>query len=155
MHVIIRLLLISIAWVAIQIGSGYLAHRLPAALFASDAPLFRTRRWEQGGEVYARVFMIRHWKDALPEAGAMFRGGFAKRGLRDRSAEHLRRFVAETRRAELSHWLPAVLSLTFFAWNPVNVAIWMPIIGFLGNAPFIIVQRYIRPRLERLLEGAG
>ncbi len=150
MAVWLRLLLISLAWVAIEIGSGYLTNRLPLRLFETDGPLTRTRRWEREGQTYARVFRVHRWKDALPEAGAMFAGGFAKRGLRERSPRRLDRFIAETRRAELTHWLPVVLSFSFFAWNPPHVAAWMPIIGFLGNLPFIVVQRYVRPRLERL-----
>ncbi len=154
MHVVLRLLLISLAWVVIQIGSGYLTHLLPRRLFDSDGLLYRTRPWERGGETYARVFHIRRWKDALPEAGAMFQGGFEKRGLRARSPDLLRRFIAETRRAELTHWLPVLLSLTFFAWNPGRIAFLMPVIGFLGNAPFIMVQRFVRPRMQRLLRDA-
>lgn len=152
MHVVVRLLLISVAWALFQIGSGYLTNRLPERMFRRDGPLYRGRRWERGGETYARLFLIRRWKDRLPEAGAMFQGGFAKRGLRSRSPERLRRFIVETRRAELTHWLPVLLSFSFFAWNPLNVAIWMPVIGLLGNAPFIMVQRYVRPRMQRLLE---
>ena len=150
MSVGVRLVLISVAWVVIEVGSGYLTSRVPLRLFDHDGALTRTRSWERGGEVYARLLRVHRWKDALPEAGAMFAGGFAKRGLATRSAQHLERFIAETRRAELTHWLPVVLSLSFFVWNPPHVAAWMPIIGFLGNLPFIVVQRYVRPRLERL-----
>lgn len=152
MAVGLRLLAISLAWVVIEIGSGYLTNKLPLRLFAADGPLTRTRRWERDGQTYARVFRVQRWKDALPEAGGMFAGGFGKRALRTRSSEKLDRFIAETRRAELTHWLPVALSLTFFAWNPPYVAVWMPIVGFLGNAPFIMVQRYLRPRLARLLD---
>jgi glycosyl-4,4'-diaponeurosporenoate acyltransferase len=152
MPVVLRLVLISLAWVVLQIGSGFATNRLPRAPFAREGLLFRTRRWERGGEVYERVFGIRRWKDALPEAGAMFKGGFAKRAIGGRSASRLELFIAETRRAEFSHWLVVALSFTFFAWNPPHVAVWMPVIGFLGNAPFIMVQRHVRPRLERLAE---
>jgi glycosyl-4,4'-diaponeurosporenoate acyltransferase len=155
MHVIVRLVLISVSWVIFQIGAGYLTNRLTVRMFERDGWLYRTRRWERGGLVYERVFRIRRWKDALPEAGAMFAGGFAKRGVSGRTPALLCRFVAETRRAELTHWLPVLLSLTFFAWNPPRIALWMPIVGFLGNAPFIMVQRYVRPRMQRLLEHHG
>ena len=150
MSVLLRLVLISASWVAIQIGSGYATHLLPLRLFLADGPLTRTRGWERGGRTYERVLRVRRWKDLLPEAGGMFAGGFAKRSLDTRSAGRVDRFIAETRRAEITHWVPVVLSLTFFAWNPPNVAVWMPIVGFLGNAPFIVVQRYLRPRLRAL-----
>ena len=59
--------------------------------------------------------------------------------------------IAETRRAERTHWFAALFSVTFFARNPVSVAIWMTPIGLLANALFIAVQRHLRPRLVRLL----
>ena len=153
MPVALRLLLISLSWILFEIGSGYVTHRMPRRLFDKDTWLYRRRRWEKGGLIYERIFKIRRWKDRLPEAGSFFKGGMSKRRLTTRSRAGLRRFIAETRRAELTHWLPILLSFTFFVWNPVNVAIWMPIFGFLANAPCIMVQRYLRPRLTALLRN--
>ncbi|MFW6289036.1 MAG: hypothetical protein ACOC2Q_04580, partial [Spirochaetota bacterium] len=152
MPAILRLVLISLAWVTLQIGSGFIAGKLKRSLFTHESFVFRSRRWERGGEFYERVFGIRRWKELLPEAGGMFKGGFAKRAIGGRSPDRLGSFIAETRRAEFSHWLVVLLSFTFFAWNPPHVALWMPIIGFLGNAPFIMVQRHLRPRLQRLAQ---
>ena len=47
MPVILRLLLISFAWVVLQIGSGFITNKLPRAPFARESFLFRTRRWER------------------------------------------------------------------------------------------------------------
>lgn len=153
MNVILRILLISIAWVVIEIGSGYLTHLMPSRWFGQSGTLyralFRTRDWERGGRFYDRAFAVRRWKDRLPEAGDWFAGGMQKRLGLGTDRAYLERLAKETRRAELTHWLPVVLSATFFLWNPHYVAVWMPIIGLLGNAPFIIVQRYNRPRIER------
>lgn len=154
MNVVLRLLLISIAWVAIEIGSGYLAHRIPADWFARERWLFRERRWERGGSIYQRLFGVRRWKDRLPEAGALFAGGVGKRSLSGTGAQQLAELVRETRRAELTHWLPLPLSASFFLWNPLAIAAWMPLFALLVNAPFIIVQRYNRPRLERAASRA-
>lgn len=155
MSVVLRLVLISLSWVVLQIASGFIASRIPRAAFARENALFRTRRWEHDGELYERVFRIRSWKESLPEAGGMFKGGFAKRAIGDRTSGRLELFIAETRRAEFTHWLVVVLSFTFFAWNPPHIAAWMPIIGFLGNAPFIMVQRHLRPRMQRLAVDAA
>lgn len=151
MSTAVRLLLISVSWVTLQIGSGYATHRMPLSWFTRNAWLYRVRRWERDGETYQRVFRIRRWKDLLPEAGAMFSGGISKKRLGSRSRESLLRFIAETRRAELTHWLPILLSISFFAWNPPEVALWMPLFGLIVNLPFIAVQRYIRPRITHLV----
>ncbi|MFW5827555.1 MAG: hypothetical protein ACOCU4_05665 [Alkalispirochaeta sp.] len=152
----LRLVLISVSWAVIQIGSGYVAHILPVAWLATDNGLFRSRSFEREGRLYRRVFLVHRWKRYLPEGGAVFAGGMSKRHLALDSVEDrdtaLRRFIAETRRAELSHWLPVLFSFTFFLWNESRIALWMPAIGFLGNLPFIIVQRTNRPRLQNLLK---
>lgn len=149
MPTLLRVLLIALTWIAIHIGSGYIAHHIPLVWFMQERALFRTRRFEAEGRLYKRVFRVHRWKDSLPEAGAAFEGGFAKRSLSGIDAGYLNRFVAETRRAELTHWLPLLFSLTFFLWNPVYIAAWMPVYAFLSNAPFIMVQRSNRPRLQR------
>ncbi|TVR01522.1 MAG: glycosyl-4,4'-diaponeurosporenoate acyltransferase [Spirochaetaceae bacterium] len=145
----VRVGVIAVTWVAIQIGSGFIAHRIPLSWFQKERFLFRTRRFERGGAFYRRVFRIHRWKRLLPEAGATFSGGFAKRSLAGAGPDYLKRFVAETRRAELTHWLPLLFSLTFFLWNPPEVAVWMPLFALVVNAPFIMVQRNNRPRLQR------
>jgi glycosyl-4,4'-diaponeurosporenoate acyltransferase len=154
MPIVIRVALIALCWVTIHIGSGYLTHHLPRSLFDHESFLFRSRRWERNGEIYQKLFRVRNWKDRLPEAGSFFRGGFSKRNLKSRESNHLGQFINETRRAELTHWLPLVLSFTFFLWNPAYIAVWMPVYAILTNFPFLLVQRYLRPRLK-LLRNAG
>ena len=151
MTVLLRLVLISLSWIVIEIGAGFLVHRFPRAWFERDGSLTRVRRWEAGGRVYQRLFRIRRWKDSLPEAGNWFAGGMRKSLDSGSNGDQLRRLAAETRRAELTHWLPVPLSLTFFLWNPLPIAIWMPLVALLGNAPFIAVQRYNRPRIVRAM----
>ncbi len=147
----IRVLLIAFNWVFFHIGSGFATHRMPMSWF--DRGTSRSRVLEAEARFYRRYLFVHRWKDLLPEAGAMFAGGFAKRSFpaesrRDRA--FILRFIAETRRAELTHWLPIVLSVTFFLWNPPAIAMWMPVYAVLTNLPFILVQRANRPRLMRL-----
>lgn len=150
MHDAVRVLLIAASWVLIHIGSGFLAHHLPLTWFQTDKLLFRSRRWERGGTTYRRYLALDRWKRHLPEAGSMFAGGFSKQFLATTDPDYLARFVAETRRAELSHWLPLPASLFFFLWNPFHVAVWMPVYAIVTNMPFVVVQRAVRPRLEKL-----
>ncbi|MFW5785746.1 MAG: hypothetical protein ACOCYC_00760 [bacterium] len=146
--------LYAVIWIVIHIGSGYLAHRLPLRLFLREGQLCRTRRWELDGAVYRRV-LVHRWKDAVPEAGSFFSGGFSKRALAGRDAGYLRRFISETCRAEFSHWLAAAAGATFFAWNPWYVGVIMLGYGVATNLPFIIVQRYNRARLRAFLDRHG
>lgn len=129
---------------------GYAAHRLPARWLDRDRGLFRLRRSERNGRLYDRVLRIKRWKDLLPEAGGLFRGGFAKRRVRPDRA-YLERFLVETRRAELAHWPILLLGPTFYAWMAWWLASAMLGYALVANIPCILVQRYNRARLERAL----
>ncbi len=94
-----------VVWVAVGVITGYVAYRWPASRLAHDGPITRVRPFEQSGRWYERRWRIQSWKDRLPEAGSFFAGGFSKRALTTRRSDHLRRFVVETRRAELTHWV--------------------------------------------------
>ncbi len=138
------------AWLLVHLGASYVASRLPLAWFRPEAWLFRTRRWERGGRIYERAFLIRAWKRALPDGAALFRTGFRKRRMKNRSPGYCRTFVLETCRAELTHWLVFALVPLFFLWNPWYVAVGMVPYAVAVNAPCIAAQRFNRPRLEAL-----
>ncbi len=140
-----------IAWLVIQFGLAWGFTQLAAERFDYLNALARPRGWEGGGRFYERVFAIKRWKDKLPDASRMFRGGFAKAKLQTATPEFLERFLRETWRGELVHWL-ALLTLPLFAiWNPwwgvlVNAAV---AVGL--NFPCILALRYNRARFQRLL----
>jgi glycosyl-4,4'-diaponeurosporenoate acyltransferase len=134
-------------WAVVHTATGYAAHRLPLARLQDDGWLLRPRRVEAGGRLYERRLRIRAWKDHLPDAGALFAGGVRKGGL----TSDLARFAAETRRAEIGHWLAVAGTPVFALWNPpVGVAL-MAVYAVFANAPCIAAQRYNRQRAQRLL----
>lgn len=139
------------AWLLIHLVVGYGAHRLPLRLLQRDTWVTRERSVERGGRLYVRGFRIHRWKRWLPEAGAVFAGGFDKRGLPRRDTDYLQRYLAETRRAELAHWAMLASAPLFFLWNPWTAAVLMPVYGVLANVPCILSQRYNRIRLRRVL----
>jgi glycosyl-4,4'-diaponeurosporenoate acyltransferase len=133
---------------------GYLAHRVPADRFARDGFVTRLRSVERDGRAYERIG-IRRWKDSLPEAGAVFRGGVSKRTLPGRDRDALAAYAAETRRAELVHWLvPAIVPLLLL-WNPWWLWTCMVVYAIAANVPCLLVQRYNRGRVLRALRRAG
>jgi glycosyl-4,4'-diaponeurosporenoate acyltransferase len=138
------------AWAAVQVATGYLAHRLPDRVLDRDRWLWRERAWERGGRFYVDVARIRRWKRFLPEAGAAFEGGFDKRRLRGRAAADLERFAVETRRAELGHVLAVLPTPVFVALNPPALAPFMVVYPLAVNLPCIAAQRYNRIRLRRV-----
>lgn len=140
------------AWGAIHTGTGFAVHRLPLARLSGDGWLWRARRAERGGRTYERWLRIRRWKDRVPEAGALFAGGVSKRRLPPPAAGGLERFVVETRRAELGHWLALGLGPSAVLWNPPLGTALMVTYGVVANLPFIAIQRYNRLRAQRVLD---
>lgn len=141
-----------VAWLVIQLGLAWSFTQIAAERFDYECRFARPKGWERGGRFYERVFFIKHWKDQLPDASRMLRGGFAKANLQTATPEYLKRFLQETWRGEVVHWL-ALLALPLFAiWNPwwgvgVNAAVALAV-----NLPCILALRYNRARLQRLLD---
>lgn len=138
-------------WFAIGLATGAFVHLLSLRWLQRDTWLTRLRPFEADGRLYERRFAIRRWKDRLPEAGDMFRGGFSKRHLRSRSEEHLVRFAAETRRAEYVHWTNALAGIAFLFFLPLWAGLVMVAFGLVVHLPFVAIQRYNRARLLRTL----
>ncbi len=140
-----------LAWSVVGVVSGFVASRLPLAFCSRETWLTRHRRWEHGGRLYERRFRIRAWKDRVPELGDLFPGGASKRHLNSRSTSALQRFAAETRRAELVHWVNAVSGPIHLLWCPPLLGAVMVAFGWAAHLPFIVIQRYNRARLHRVL----
>ena len=133
------------AWTLIQLGLVHLANRIPRERFG-----FRSSTWERHGRVYHSLG-VRSWKDKLPDAGAWFAGGFSKRQLRGRSMAELERFAREARRGELVHWCAIGALPLFKLWNTGPAMIVNAIYAISANLPCIMVQRYNRSRIARVL----
>ena len=94
---------------------------------------------------------IQLWKDRLPDGGSWLRSGFAKKRLQSRSKDYLERFAAETRRGELTHWLMLLPVPLFALWNNLLGMLIMILYALAANVPCIIVQRYNRIRLLKVM----
>jgi glycosyl-4,4'-diaponeurosporenoate acyltransferase len=144
-----------IAWLVWVLAVGYVAHVQPLSRVDHDTWLTRARRFEDGGRWYEQVLHIKAWKDLLPEGGSFFKGGFAKRSVAGGDVDVMQRFVAETRRAEYAHWVMMLGGLLFVPWNPWWADVFNVLLGIAINAPCLLVQRYNRLRLTRVLTRRG
>ena len=132
-------------------ATGYAAHRLGDDRLRRDGWLLRERRFESGGRFYRDRLHIHGWKDRVPEAGALFRGGVSKGELPGRDRAGLELFVRETRRAELGHWWAMACGPLFVLWNPPLPATLLVAYGVGINLPFIAIQRYNRIRTRSVI----
>lgn len=94
---------------------------------------------------------IKHWKDLVPDGARWFSGGFAKASIKERTRKYYKAFFIETCRGELVHWLVICMVPLFFLFNPRSVW-WIHVTyALFANIPCILIQRYNRPRLLRLM----
>jgi glycosyl-4,4'-diaponeurosporenoate acyltransferase len=143
----------SIFWVSVHFLSGFISHIIKPEFYSIENFIFKPRRWELNGKIYTRIFLVRLWKDKVPEAGELFKiNPFNKKRLVSKDEKYLERFLLETCRAEFSHLLPILFFPLCVFFNP-PVGIWINLAYvLLANLPFIIIQRYNRIRFNRILK---
>jgi glycosyl-4,4'-diaponeurosporenoate acyltransferase len=110
---------------------------------------FREKKWEEGGNIYQRIFNVKAWKHRLPELSDFFSKTFSKKKIEPRNQAYLEKYVAESCRAEMAHWSIIVLAFISVVVNDCVVS--MLLVAIALNLPFIVIQRYNRPRIMRLL----
>ena len=141
-----------VMWVVIHMGVSYIVTRMPVRYFNPEAWLYKKRRWEREGRIYEALFQVKTWKGLLPDGAAIFKGGFTKKTLGKSDTAYLQRFLKETCRGELAHWITFLCSPIFFLWNLWWVGFIMIGYALIVNMPCIITQRFNRIRLRRILE---
>ena len=142
-----------VIWPILQVSAALFCLLLPDRFFSPDSFLYRPHRWEDSGLIYERLLHVRRWKHMLPDgATAWKRRGYQKKHLEDFSPDNLRRFIIESARGELTHWLAIMPFWIFGFFTPMYVIGIMLIYALIANLPCIIVQRYNRPRIKRMLK---
>lgn len=133
---------------------GILAHVLGEALprrwFHWDRFPYRAFSWEREGRIYEAIG-IRRWKDHLPDKSKHTKKTFTKQMKGHDSIDGLVRFLQETCVAECVHWCLLLLSFPLYSYVPTVFGAAVTALYALSNLPFIMIQRYNRPRLLRLL----
>ena len=134
---------------ALGILSHFVGQALPRAHFDPQKFPYRSADWENGGKVYEKLG-IKHWKDRLPDMSKIM-PDMVKKKMSAVKSQGMDVLIAETCVAECVHWALILLSLgIFFFWRGAWAVVFWLVYNLLGNLPFIIIQRYNRPRLVML-----
>lgn len=98
---------------------------------------------------YENIFKIKYWKDKIPEF--VLKNGFSKKKIEIFDLNYLKKFIAETYRAEINHFSGClVIPFLFFSKYKMHSII-VSILIILGNVPCILIQRYNRLRIRRII----
>jgi glycosyl-4,4'-diaponeurosporenoate acyltransferase len=140
-------------WLVLQASPALICLYLPDRFLTPERFLFRSHRFERNGRIYDQLFRVSRWKHLLPDGGTVWKKrGFQKKKLSDLSEETLKRFLIESSRGELSHWIAISPFWVFWFFTPAYVPWIMLVYAILINMPCILAQRYNRPRVQHLLE---
>ncbi len=132
---------------------GFLLGRfLPKEWLQPDRFPFAGYAWEQGGRAYEKLG-IRRWQNRLPDMSKLFPKLMPPKDLQGDYGARLPVMIRETCVAELMHGVHALAGLHCLQLWPGAGGLVMALLNaLLFNLPFILIQRFNRPRLQRLAE---
>lgn len=131
-----------------------LGRLFPRSLINEDKFLFKSFKFEKNGAIYNKL-KIHNWKTKLPDASVFISKIIPNfmpiKRIITKSKKYIKILIKESCIAESTHLLCALLG--FYCLNIYRGigGIIVSISYFILNIPFIIIQRYNRPRLKKLL----
>lgn len=113
---------------------------------------FNEYGWEKNGVLYRRL-RVNEWKDKVPDMSNLFKWMFPKKSLaQTRTSDYFKRFVIETCVAEAVHVILMIAGFVVYIYVFDNAwGLIASILYALGNLPFVLIQRYNRPRFKMLM----
>ena len=135
--------------IALGVVSFVTGRLLPKRWFKSDCFPFRCNEKEK--KLY-KALRVKDWQNKVPDMSRVFTKLMPAKKLNAGTLADIPRMLEETCVAEFIHVVLSVLGLTcLWLWPGFGGAVVTLVYILLGNVPFIIIQRYNRPRLQRLL----
>ncbi|MDO4492313.1 MAG: glycosyltransferase [Clostridia bacterium] len=129
----------------------FLGRILPRNLINADNPLLRVRPWEQ--KLFT-LLRLPAWQNKVPDMSRIFKKLMPPKKLEGNpSNETLLTMIKEACVAEIIHTLLCLTGLWCLKlwpglWGVVVTLVYI----LIGNFPFILIQRYNRPRMMKLAE---
>ena len=137
--------------IVLGIVSFALGRLLPKKWFHFDRAPFCAFAWERAGRVYTKLG-IHHWQSRVPDMSRFFPKLMPAKSLeRLPDQTGLLTMIQETCVAEAVHVVLCLFGIAcLWLWPGFGGAAVYTVYVLLGNLPFILIQRYNRPRLVRM-----
>ena len=134
----------------------FIGRIIPRSWIKENSFPFKSFKFEKEGKIYEKI-KIQKWKTRLPDASVVINkivpNFMPIKRLNIKSKDKVKILIKESCVAESNHFIVAVLGLfCSVIWNKSGGRI-IAVSYFLFNVPFIIIQRYNRPRLKRVVEN--
>ena len=134
---------------AIGVASFVIGRLLPKSWLHEDCFPFRPFAFERQGKLYEKL-KIKSWQNKLPDMSRLFKHLMPAKKMNDDTLRDLPLMIKETCVSECIHLLLPLAGLYCLRLWPGAGGIVVTLLYFLGNLPFVLIQRYNRPRLQRL-----
>lgn len=133
--------------------SNVIGYLIPRDILNYDAFPYKDFKWEYGGNVYSR-FKVAKWKKKLPDMSRVLKTLYPKTVSYKPNSAQLDKLLRETCVAEFIHIMLIVVSpIIYKIIDDGAVGNFFVVCNILGNLPYIIIQRYNRPKLKRVYEA--
>lgn len=146
-----NLLYCAIYFAVTGILSFIIGRIFPKNVFKYDKFPFKSFGFENGGKIYTKIG-INKWQNKVPDMSKIFKHFMPAKNLSGGvDSQRLHTMILETCEAEVTHLLLCVTGLyCLWLWPGAGGVVVYAIYALFGNVPFILIQRYNRPRLVRL-----
>lgn len=132
--------------------SFVLGRLIPASKMNWQRFPYRSYPIERNGLIYKKIG-IHRWQDKVPDMSRIFVNLMPQKKMKSVDQSSLLRMIQETCIAELIHTVLCLTGLYCMKlWRGIGGIILAMLNAVLFNLPFILIQRYNRPRLVRLYQ---
>lgn len=136
--------------VIMGIAAFFAGRIMPKKWFRHDMFPYKSFEFEKDGRIYEKL-NIRKWHKKVPDMSRILPGLIPAKNLSGDFGTRLQRMLQETCVAEMIHSLLFVAGFHCLKLYPgTGGAVVVFLYNTFLNLPFIIIQRYNRPRLARL-----
>lgn len=134
----------------LSLGSFLVGRLLPKRIFHGDQIPFLPFGWEKEGRIYEKL-RIRRWQNLVPDMSRILPQLIPSKQFSHNGFSALPRMIQETCVAEFIHLFLAIAGFyCVHLWQGAGGWV-LALLYCIGNLPYVLIQRYNRPRLRRLL----
>jgi glycosyl-4,4'-diaponeurosporenoate acyltransferase len=123
---------------------------LPKSWFNYDCFPYKCFEWEDGGKIYDKI-KIKKWQNKLPDMSKIFKKLMPAKKIVSIKHERIELMIKETCIAEAAHLALMIMGFGCASIWEGKGGVVISIVYFIVNIPFVLIQRYNRPRLRRIL----
>ncbi len=137
--------------IATGVVAFFIGRLLPKKWFRADFFPYRSYSFEKCGHIYEKL-KVRYWQNKVPDMSKILPMWIPAKNLRGDYKKRLPRMLQETCIAEMIHTVLCVTGLYCLKLYPgIGGVIVLVLYVLIFNLPFIIIQRYNRPRLIKIM----